>query len=90
MPCPPQSIVRTDLEVTTPGLVRLRLNATRGVSLWVDQTAAPVSGTIDLDLPRGLHTLTLALDRSQFPGDLRLTLDDAPGSPAQARPVLGP
>jgi hypothetical protein len=45
--------------------------------------------TVELD--RGLHPLTFIVDRSQFPGDrLRVVVDDAPGSPAQARPLVGP
>jgi putative heme-binding domain-containing protein len=87
---PLQSVVKTSLDVTTPGVVRLRLNSPRGVSVWVDDVPTAAAESIDVDFPIGVHTLTLVLDRSLFEGDLRVTLEDAPGSSAQARPLLGP
>ncbi len=80
---------RSQIDVTTPGRVRLTLNSPRGLSLWLDGTSVEPRAAIDLDLTAGLHTLTFAVKPGERAEGLRCTLDDLPGSPARARVVVG-
>ncbi len=86
---PSTSFVRCQIEVTTPGAVLIRFNATTGVEFWLDSKPTPVETVMALDLTTGKHTLTFAIDRSRRTTPLQLTLDRAPGSPAQAQLVSG-
>jgi putative heme-binding domain-containing protein len=89
---PPLVVARAWLEVTTPGAVVLRPSDSRGLRVFVGaDREVPAAEAMTVELDRGLHPLTFIVDRSQFPGDrLRVVVDDAPGSPAQARPLVGP
>jgi putative heme-binding domain-containing protein len=88
---PPIALARGQIEVTTPGAVRLLLSAPEALSVWIDaQRVYPADdGALTRDLSSGVHTLTIAvaLDRRKAP--LRVTLDDLPDSPARARMVVG-
>ena len=85
----PVAVVRCQLDVTTAGKVRLKLNSAKGVSLWLGTTPVAPRETLTLDLPTGLHTLTFALDVSERREGLTCELDDVSGSPARARIVGG-
>ncbi|MEO6810098.1 MAG: HEAT repeat domain-containing protein, partial [Isosphaeraceae bacterium] len=82
-------VVRCQVDVTTPGLVRFRLNAPETLELWIDQAKTDPAETIDLDLTPGTHTLTLIVDLDQRNDPLRCELVDVPGSPARAQIVGG-
>ncbi|GAB4026001.1 L-sorbosone dehydrogenase [Spirosoma gilvum] len=85
------SFVRFDLEVVSKGNVDLGFTSTAGVTGWVGQKALKLTpqGTI-VDLPQGVQTITLAIDRTQFKAaQLGIQLQDAPQSPAQVRLVMG-
>lgn len=82
-------VVRCQVEVTTPGQVRLRLNSPDALELWVDQAKTDPAGTIDLTLSSGTHTLTFLVDLDQRADGLRCELVDVPGSPARAQIVGG-
>ena len=75
--------------VQAAGAVKLLLNDTRGLRLWVDgrevsDLAAPI------ELRHGRRTFTFSVDRSQRgKTGLRVELARAPGSPAKFRPEGG-
>ncbi len=75
---PPVTFVRTQLEATTAGRVEVRLNATAGLSLWLDGKPTPVAKPLILELAPGPHTLTVAVDHSARKAPLRLELPDSP------------
>ncbi len=83
----------TRLEVTTPGRVRLVLGSFTGLSVAIDGARATPSATdptaLELNLGRGVHEIRLALDPAARHDGVRCVLEDAPGSPARARVVLG-
>ncbi|MBD2702067.1 dehydrogenase [Spirosoma sp. BT702] len=85
------SIVRFDVEVVSKGNVELALNSTAGVTAWAGQRPLKLTpkGAI-AELPQGVQTITLTIDRSQFKDEkLAIQLQDAPQSPAQTRLIMG-
>ena len=81
---------RGQIDVTAPGRIRLALNDSRGVKLWVDDKPLEAAAEIVTDLPRGVHDLTFAIDLGQRSDTgLRVEVADAPGSTAHAQPVGG-
>jgi hypothetical protein len=89
----PIALARTQLEVTSPGKVKIGFSSTESLTIWVDRRrvapAAVSSQAIVLDLPRGLHTMTLVVDLDHRREDIRCVLVDLPESPARAQVVLG-
>ncbi|QDK81946.1 dehydrogenase [Spirosoma sp. KCTC 42546] len=87
----PYSIVRFDIEVVSKGNVSLALNTTAGLTVWVDQKPVKLTGSgLLVDLSQGIHTFTVAIDRSVHKDDpLSIQLQDAESSPAQTRLVMG-
>jgi putative heme-binding domain-containing protein len=81
--------VRCQLEATTPGKVRLRLNAAMGFQAWLDGAPVDVKDVMELDLKTGVQTLTIVIDLAARREMLRCELEDAPGSPARARVMAG-
>ncbi len=84
-----QSIVRCQLDVTTAGPVKLKFNSTDGLTMYVGPTVTAIQPETVLDLKTGVQTLTFLVDRSKRKVDLRVELEDAPGSPARAAVVGG-
>ena len=82
-------MVRCQVEASTPGPVVLRLNAAKGLRLWLDRKPVDVKDATELGLPAGVHTLTFAVDLGQRKEALRCELDDRPGSAARVRVVGG-
>jgi putative heme-binding domain-containing protein len=76
----PLAVLRCQLEATAASKVRLRLNPAQGVRLWLDGEAVAAEEAVALDVPAGLHTLTVALDPGMSKGGLRCELEDGPGS----------
>jgi putative heme-binding domain-containing protein len=85
----PVGFARCQLEATTPGKVKLRLNSAEGLTVWLDQAPVDVKAEMVLDLTAGKHTLTFAVDLGRRHDGLRCELDDVPGSPARAQVVGG-
>jgi putative heme-binding domain-containing protein len=81
------ALARAQVNVTTPGAVRLRLSGTTAAGgVWVDDQAVDGAGEITLQLSRGVHSVTLLAGAN---AGLRLELTDAPNSPAKAQFVTG-
>ena len=81
-------LARAEVEVTTPGKVRLRTTPAP-LAAWLDGRRLDVSPVLNLDLPAGRHTLTFALPADPKAPGFRAELQDAPGSPARAQAVVG-
>ena len=79
--------VRAEIEVTTPGKVRLRLNSEKGLAIDVDGAAVAAAGTVELELKEGRPGAPFTL--AGRPEPLRREVDEAPGSPARVRPLGG-
>ena len=83
---------RFQLDVSTPGPVRLALNSPRGLTLWVDGTSVEPRESIDLDLTAGLHTVTFAVklgdrsDPSAAPSTTSPAPPPAPRSSSASKP----
>jgi putative heme-binding domain-containing protein len=81
--------VRCQLDASTAGKVKLRLNSVAGLTLWLDGTPVEFKEETVLDLASGMHTLTFAIDRGQRREGLRCELDDVNGSGARVQIVGG-
>ena len=81
--------VRFQLDATTGGPVRLNFGSVKGLRLWLGSAPVPVQDATTLDVPSGLHTLTLAVDLAERKDPLRCELDDVSASPARVRVVGG-
>jgi putative heme-binding domain-containing protein len=85
----PFGLVRAQLDVTTGGPVKLKVNGSAGLTLWVGPTPIEVKDETVVDLKPGLQTLTFSVDLNKRKDGLRVELDDVPGSPARANIVNG-
>jgi len=82
-------LLRTEVEVTTPGDLGLRINDPNGVSIWIDGRPLTPERDMSAELPRGRHTILLRVELALRNAPLRLELVDLPNSPAIARFVTG-
>jgi putative heme-binding domain-containing protein len=82
-------LARAELEVSTAGPIKLAFNAIEGLKLWVDGSKVEPQTEVVLDLPVGIHTVTLGVDLTHRRDGILCTLEDEPGSPARARIVVG-
>ncbi|HYH67094.1 MAG TPA: HEAT repeat domain-containing protein, partial [Urbifossiella sp.] len=85
----PLAVARFQLDVTTAGKVGLKFNSVVGMQLFVNGRAAEPAADITLDLPAGVQTVTVVIDRAKRADDLRVELTDVAGSPARAAVVGG-
>ena len=89
----PIALARTQLDVSSPGKVKIAFNSTDALTIWIDgRRIAPTADSpraIVLDLARGLHAMTLAVDLTQRREGIRCVLVDVPESAARAQIVLG-
>jgi putative heme-binding domain-containing protein len=85
------SFLRFEIEVLTKGHVNLGLNATTGVTAWDGQKPVKLTEKgIVADLSQGIHTITLAVDRSAFKdASLGIQLVEGEGTTAQTRLRMG-
>ncbi|MFM7152470.1 MAG: PVC-type heme-binding CxxCH protein [Gemmataceae bacterium] len=74
------SVVRAQLDSASPARVPLKLNQTKGLTVWLDGEPMPVGDTITLELTPGPHTLTVAVDPREAKNGLRLEIEDSPAS----------
>ncbi|MEQ8791576.1 MAG: HEAT repeat domain-containing protein [Pirellulaceae bacterium] len=85
----PTSFVRFQLDVTTPGEIRLNVGPHEGLSLWLNGKPKPLAGDeITLDAPSGRSTVTLAVNQVKRSEPLLVELLEVPGSAASAKLVL--
>ena len=85
----PLTVVRFHLDATAPGAARLRFNSPAGLALYHGTTPIDVKPETPLDVKPGVQTLTLVIDRTKRTDDVRVELDDVPGSPARVSVVGG-
>lgn len=85
----PFGLVRCQLDVTSGGPVRLKLNGAAGLSLWVSTTPVDLKDEMVLDLKPGLQTLTFSVNLTKRKDGLRMELFDEPGSAARVNLVNG-
>ncbi|HTU93200.1 MAG TPA: HEAT repeat domain-containing protein, partial [Gemmataceae bacterium] len=83
------SLVRCQVDVTTPGPFLVYLNSTNGLKLWVDDNPLAVHEKMELNLLIGQHTLTFVSDRDERQAGLRCELREKSGSPARVQIVGG-
>ena len=93
---PPIAVARTQLQVTTGGPVKLSLNATGGLTFYLDGRRvepAQAGGRCEHLGPRSdagcAYPFGVAIDLAHRHEGIRCILDDVPGSPARAQVVLG-
>jgi len=84
-----QSVVRFQLDVTTAGQAKLKLNSVGGLSMYLGATPIEPKGETLLDLKTGTQTVTILIDRSKRTDDIRIELEDVPNSPARVAVVGG-
>ncbi len=72
-------VVQFEIDSPRPGVSRLQLPATAGLSLWVDGRAVETpDAQLALDLPAGRHVVTVVVENGVFPESaLRLELEIA-------------
>jgi hypothetical protein len=85
----PTSFVRFEIDVTTAGKFQLSLGDATGLALWVDGKPSNLTAVQPVELAVGRHVFTVAINRVQHSSNLRIELQDAPGSTAQAQLVGG-
>jgi putative heme-binding domain-containing protein len=88
------TLVRFQLEATTPGKIMLKVNDLAGLTLSMDGkfvTSGMLSRMteVELDLSLGKHTLGFAVERDKCGKELRCELQDVPGSAARVSIVNG-
>jgi len=84
-----QTVLRFQLDVTTPGSIKLKFNSVAGLSVYVGNAPVEVKPDTVLDLKSGVQTVTVIIDRSNRTDDLRIELDDVEKSPARVAVVGG-
>lgn len=84
------SFVKFDIEVLNKGNVNFSFNSTDGVSAWAGAKPLKIGQYgIVTELPQGVHTITLAIDRAtNSANSLSLQLQEADTSPAQTRLIM--
>ncbi len=86
----PTSFVRFQIEVTTPGEVELSFNSADGLQMWVDGKPLGLdSANVKLDLSKGEHQFTFAINHAQRSDSLVTELLDVDNSAAQFQIVGG-
>jgi putative heme-binding domain-containing protein len=85
----PFGLLRAQLDVTTGGQVKIKINGATGLTLWVGDVPTEVKDEMVLDLKPGLRALTFAVDPNKRKDGLRLELEDVAGSAARVNIVNG-
>src|SRR6185295_5829681 len=81
---------KAEINVVTPGLIRIRINSAKGLTLSVDGAPVEAKEILDLDLKLGVHLLKFDLDASRRGGEgLRIEVEEAPGSAGRVQVVGG-
>jgi putative heme-binding domain-containing protein len=85
------TFARGEIEVTSPGKIGLRVGDAKGLTMWVDGKAVPLtSSDAEVELDKGVHSLSFKLDvPSRSDAGIRVEIRDVPGSKGHAQPVGG-
>ncbi len=85
------TFVKFDIEVLSKGNVNLAFNTTAGITAWVGGKPLKLTERgVASDLAPGIHTFTLALDRSLYKDNvLNVQLTENENGAAQTRLVMG-
>ena len=84
------AFARCEIDVTAAGRIGLRVNSPAGLKVWAGGRPVEVKPEMEVDLPRGTHTLLFQVDKSQRGNDgLRVELREVQGSSGAAQPVGG-
>jgi hypothetical protein len=82
--------VRGEVDVTKAGMIGLKINSTRGLTLWVGEKKVSLSEPIQIDLPAGRSVLTFVVDtRKRNNLGLKVELVNIPGSTASYKVIGG-
>ena len=84
-----QTVVRCQLDVTTAGNVKLKLNNAEGLLGWLDNAPLEMKNEIPVEVKQGVHTLTFAISNQKHADGLRLELGEVAGSGARVQFVAG-
>jgi putative heme-binding domain-containing protein len=85
----PFGLVRAQLDVTTGGPVKFKINGATGLTLWVGSAPVEVKDETVVDLKPGVQSLTFSVDLNKRKDGLRVELEDVAGSPARVNIVGG-
>jgi putative heme-binding domain-containing protein len=85
----PTTFLRFQVEVSQPGTATVRLGEPKGLSLWLNDKPIPVREEMPLELPVGVHTITLAVNQALHAQPLKVELVDAPSNTAKLELVTG-
>jgi putative heme-binding domain-containing protein len=85
----PISILRGQLDVTTGGQVKLKINSAEGLTLYVGNQVVDAKEETLINLQPGVQNLTFIVNLNRRKQGLRVELEDVPGSPARANIVSG-
>ncbi len=83
------AFVRCELEATSPGKTILKFNSVDGLKMWIGEKPIILKPETELELTKGTHRLTFAIDLTPERVVLRLELLDAKNTPAQVAIVNG-
>ncbi|WP_339730773.1 PVC-type heme-binding CxxCH protein [uncultured Gimesia sp.] len=83
------AFVRCELEATSPGKTILKFNSVDGLKMWIGEKPVVLKPETELELTKGKHRLTFAIDLTPERDVLRLELLDSADSPAQVAIVNG-
>jgi putative heme-binding domain-containing protein len=83
------TVVRCQFDASVQEKVRLKLNSSRGLKLWLDRAPIETKQEMLLDLAPGLHTLTVAINLGGRRDGLRCELEEVPGSTTRVHIVNG-
>ncbi|WP_166826922.1 PVC-type heme-binding CxxCH protein [Thalassoroseus pseudoceratinae] len=86
---PVVAFARTELDVTTEGEVVLRLNSPNGLRIWLDSKPLEPAESMTVPLKTGRHWLTVAVLTEHRKKPVRLELQPATDSKAQAKFIAG-
>ena len=74
-----QSVLRTRLDVTAAGTLLLKFDDAAGLSLYVGAKPVDVTAATTIEVPAGVRTLTLVIDRAKRTEAVRVEVEDGTG-----------
>lgn len=83
------AVFRAQLDVTTGGKVKLKLNDAAGVTLFVGANPVDAADELTVDLQPGLQNIVYAIDLSKRKDPLRVEVEEIADSPARLTVVGG-